>query len=147
MLQPFRTEAASLLDALLTRQAVRTLVHYCSETNGEMHLFLNSYLAAKPLVVDDRGSARAWLAELAAQPLTTVADPGRSSAPSPAAAEQVLNGLREVSPRDCAERILALRLDIADEFRVDLDKTAVANAEILRAALARTLSQPPPLED
>jgi hypothetical protein len=42
---------------------------------------------------------------------------------------------------------MALRLDIADEFRVDLDRTAVTNAEILRAALARTLAQPPPLED
>lgn len=146
-LQPFRSEAASLLDALLTRQAVRTLVHYCSETNGEMHLFLNGYLAEHPLVVDDKGTSRAWLAELAAQPLTTVAEPGRSSAPSPMALAQVTEGLREVSPRDCVERIMALRLDIADEFRVDLDRTAVTNAEILRAALARTLAQPPPLED
>ena len=122
-------------------------MHYCSETNGEMHLYLNGYLSANPLVVDDKGSAKAWLAELAAQPLTVVAEPGRSSAPSPMALEQVTRGLREVSPRDCVERILALRLDIADEFRADLDKTAVVNAEILRAALARTLSQPPPLEE
>jgi len=122
---------------------VRTLVAYAAETNGEVHLFLNEHLAKHPLVVDANGSAKAWLAELAAQPLTQLADPGRSSAPSPAALAQATNGVREVSPRDVCERILALRLDIAAEFQADLDNTAVANAEVLRAALLRTLAPPP----
>ena len=128
---------------------MRTLVHYCSETNGEMHLFLNGYLAEHPLVVDSSYGARAWLAELAAQPLARVSDPGRSSAPSPAALAQASpdKNVREVSPRDVVERVLALRTDIAAEMAADLDAVREANASVLRAALARTLTDRPPLED
>jgi hypothetical protein len=139
------------VDALLTRQAVRTLLHYLSETNGEMHLFLNEYLAAHPLVVDAQHSAREWLATLAAQPLTRVSDPGRASAPSAAAlsAADPVKGVREVSPREVVERVLALRVDIASEMCADLEKTRDGNASVLRAALARTLATPapPPAEE
>jgi hypothetical protein len=125
---------------------VRTLVHYLSETNGEMHLFLNAYLSDHPFVVDAQNSAAGWLAALAAQPLTRVSDPGRASAPSAAAlnAADPVKGVREVSPRECVERILALRLDIAAEMCDDLERTRDANASVLRAALARTLATPPP---
>ena len=98
--------------------------------------------------MDDKYTARAWLAELAAQPLTRVSDPGRSSAPSAAALAQVgAAGEREVSPRDIVERVLALRLDIADEMADELGRAGVGNGEVLRATLARTLSEKPPLED
>ena len=145
--QPFHTEAASLLDALLTRQAVKTLLHYASETNGEVHLFLHTYIAdVGAPKVDAEGSAARWLSDLAATPLQRLHNPGRSSIASPAAMEQAL-GEREVSPRDVVERILALRVDIAAELSADLEKVAVANGAILRATLARTLSEAPPLED
>ncbi len=146
--QPYRSETAALVDALLTRQAVRTLLHYASETNGEIHLFLNEYLADHPLTVDAQNSAKAWLSELAAQPLARLSDPGRSSAPSAAGAAQTGEaGVREVSPRDVVERILALRLDVAAEVATDLGAVREANAQVLRATLARTVSEQPPLED
>jgi hypothetical protein len=96
--------------------------------------------------VDAQNSAAGWLAALAAQPLTRVSDPGRASAPSAAAlnAADPVKGVREVSPRECVERILALRLDIAAEMCDDLERTRDANASVLRAALARTLATPPP---
>ena len=139
---PYVLETAAWLDALLTRQAGKTLIYYATETNGEMHLFLNEWIHDHPLVVDAKGSHRTWLAELGSQPLTKVVDPGRSSSPSPAGLEQVLKGEREVSPRDVLERILALRDDLSKEAGVSLSRTSIVNGEILRATLARTL-QPP----
>lgn len=141
---PYVLETAAWLDSLLTRQAVKTLIYYATETNGELHLFLNEWLVQHPLVVDAKGSHRAWLAELGSQPLTKVLDPGRSSSPSAAALEQVLKGEREVSPRDVLERILALRIDLAEEASVSLARTSIINGEVLRATLARTLQPKPP---
>lgn len=127
----YRGETARLVDALLSRQAVKTLLVYLSETCAEAHTFLAAWLAAKgtpPL--DAAGGAAAWLSELAAQPLARVEDPVRPSES------------RAVSPRDVVERVLALRLELAREVALDLRATAATNASVLRAALERTL--PPP---
>jgi len=73
-------------------------------------------------------------------------DPGRSSAPSPAAAEQAFS-TREVSPRDLVERVLAGRADVAAELAGDLARVQTANAAILRAALALTMGGAPTKEE
>ncbi len=76
---------------------------------------------ANPLPLSGSIDADDWLAELAATPLTSVADPRRSSIPSAAAAAAVTDGVREVSPRDVAERIIALRSHVALEVQEDLE--------------------------
>ena len=115
---PYRRETSLLLDSLITRQSVKVLLHFLGETNGEAHLWLNEHLATHgPPKVDAEGSATRWLAHLGSQPLAKVSDPGRASAPSPAAVEQALHGVREVSPRDILSRILQLRLELAKEAR------------------------------
>lgn len=115
---PYRRETSLLLDSLITRQSVKILLHFLYETNGEAHLWLNEHLAAHGAPkVDAEGSATKWLAHLGSQPPATVSDPGRSSAPSPAAVEQA-TGVREVNPRDIMSRILQLRLELAKEARV-----------------------------
>ena len=74
-------------------------LQFLQETNGEMHMRLHNYIADHPVVMSD-GSATAdqWIAELAAQPLTRLKNPGRASFVSAAAMEAAL-GEREVSPR------------------------------------------------
>jgi hypothetical protein len=42
-------ETQRLLKTLLTRQAVKTVLNYLSETNGELHFFLHNYLSEHPL--------------------------------------------------------------------------------------------------
>ena len=132
---------------MVTRQALKNLLHYLQETNGEAHLYLNDYLATNGAPkVDAEYSARAWLARLAAQPPVVLSDPGRSSAPSAAAAAQA-SSTREVSPRDLVERVLATRLDVAAEIVAEMDKMGASNAAVLLATLSLTLSESPPLED
>ena len=145
---PYRKETGQLVDAILTRQSVKILLHFLSETNGESHLWLNEYLSrVGPPKVDSDNSARVWLTEMGAQPPAKVSDPGRSSAPSPAGFEQAVHGVRDVNPRDLLTRLLALRLELAQELIGDLNKVQTANTDILRAVLARTLSEMPPLEE
>jgi hypothetical protein len=38
-------ETQRLLKTLSTRQAVKTVLNYLSETNGELHFFLHNYLS------------------------------------------------------------------------------------------------------
>jgi hypothetical protein len=52
-----------------------------------------------------------------------------------------------VNPRELLTRLLALRLELAQELIGDLNKVQTANTDILRAVLARTLSEMPPLEE
>jgi hypothetical protein len=123
---------------------LKSLLHYLHETNGEAHLWLNDYVSSVgPPNVDAERSAQAWLVDLAAMPLQTVTNPGRSSAPSLQALEAATS-TREVSPRDLVERLLALRLDIAAES-IDLlgGRPGITNAEVLRAALAKTTGSGP----
>ena len=144
--QPYRAETLSLCDALLTRQAVKNLLHYLQETNGEAHLWLTNYCATNGTPpVDSQNSARDWLARLAAQPVTVLQDPLRATMVK--REDEEAKYLREVSPRDIAERLLALRLDIANEVSVDFQKVSTANSAILLKTLSITLSESPPLED
>jgi hypothetical protein len=144
--QPFRSETLALCDALLTRQAVKNLLHYLQETNGEAHLWLTNYCAANGAPpVDSQNGAQAWLARLAAQPVVVLQDPLRAMTVK--REDELPEFLREVSPRDIAERLLALRLDIADEVRVSLEKVSTANSAILLKTLSITMSESPPLED
>ena len=66
-----------------------------------------------------------------------------------AAQAAVLKGERDVSPRDVAERIMALRIEICRELLSDCGTAKIeeANREVMRRALNLTLSAHPPLED
>lgn len=137
----FSFETQRLVKVIATRQAVKTLLNYLSETNGEQHLWLHSYVAETPLPLSGQTDADEWLARLATTPLTKVQDPRRSSVPSIAAATAVLNGEREVSPRDVAERIMSLRQHIASEMAEGLAGIGEANAAVRRRALELSVSE------
>lgn len=92
-------ETSRLIKTILTRQAVKTVLNYLSETNGELHYFLHNYVSENPIPLSGDTDADAWLVALASSPLTSVQDPRRSSVASVAAAAAVTQGKREVSPR------------------------------------------------
>ncbi|KAI8473638.1 MAG: hypothetical protein J3K34DRAFT_410087 [Monoraphidium minutum] len=130
-----------MIKVLATRQAIKTLLNYLSETNGEQHLWLHNYVADTPLPLSGETDADEWLARLATTPLTMVQDPRRSSVPTVAAQTAVLHGVREVSPRDVAERIMALRQHIATEMAEGLGRVGEANAAVRRRALELSVSE------
>ncbi|GLI69103.1 hypothetical protein VaNZ11_013650 [Volvox africanus] len=134
-------ETGRLLKCLLTRQAIKTTLNYLSETNGELHFFLHNYWAENPMVMDGSTDADEWLVRLAATPWTKVQDPRRSSVVSAAAAAAVLNGEREVSPREVAERIMRLREHIAKEMTEDLSRIGADNTDVLKRTLAKTFTE------
>ena len=128
----FSYETQRLVKVLATRQALKTVLNYLSETNGEQHLWLHNYIADNALPLGGDADADEWIARLASTPLTRVSDPRRSSVPSVAAAAAVLDGEREVSPRDVADRVLALRAHIALEMAEVLAGMDDANAAVRR---------------
>ncbi|GLC44394.1 hypothetical protein PLESTB_000474400 [Pleodorina starrii] len=134
-------ETGRLLKCLLTRQAIKTTLNYLSETNGELHFFLHNYWADQPLVMDGSTDADEWLVRLAATPWTKVQDPRRSSVVSAAAEAAVMNGEREVSPREVAERIMRLREHIAKEMAEDLARIPADNTDVLKRTLAKTFTE------
>uniref|UniRef100_A0A383VAX8 Uncharacterized protein n=1 Tax=Tetradesmus obliquus TaxID=3088 RepID=A0A383VAX8_TETOB len=133
-------ETQRLLKTLLTRQAVKTVLNYLSETNGELHFFLHNYLSEHPLPLAGETDADAWLVELASSPYTTVSDPRRSSVPTVAAQAAVMQGERAVSPRDVADRIMGLREHIAQEMQEELGAIHGANSDVNRRALEKTMT-------
>jgi len=142
---PYHTQNEEKLMDLLTVQSVKTVLHYLQETNGEMHLFLHNYLHDNPLGATYRNSAgqprresgEEWLVKLASSGLTTVTDPMRGSVPT---IEDSQPKTREISPRDCVERILATRKDLSEDFVSFLEKVEMKNGSVLRNALERTFS-------
>ncbi|CAL6441799.1 unnamed protein product [Bathycoccus prasinos] len=142
---PYHTQNEEKLMDLLTVQSVKTVLHYLQETNGEMHLFLNNYIAEHPFGQirknaagqPKRESGEEWLIKLASSGLTTVTDVNRGSVPT---IDDSQPKTREVSPRDCAERILATRKDLGEDFVSFLEKVEVKNGSVLRNALERTFT-------
>jgi hypothetical protein len=142
---PYHTQNEEKLLDLLTVQSVKTVLHYLQETNGEMHMFLHNYLHDNPMGQTYRNSAgqprresgEEWLVKLASSGLTTVTDPMRGSVPT---LEDSQPKTREISPRDCVERILATRKDLSEDFVSFLEKVEMKNGSVLRNALERTFS-------
>lgn len=142
---PYHTQNEEKLMDLLTVQSVKTVLHYLQETNGELHLFLNNYIAENPFFQTrknaagqpKRESGEEWLIKLASSGLTTVTDVNRGSVPT---IDDSQPKTREVSPRDCAERILATRKDLGEDFVSFLEKVEVKNGSVLRNALERTFT-------
>jgi len=137
-----RDQSRTMLLELLTRQTLKTLLHYLGETNGEMHLFLHDYLAEKPFPPVGSGKGEEWLTHLAIAPLASVRDPGSSSVVSAMAQEAAgEGGAREVAPRDVAERVLKLRAHLAREMVEDLGGIDAVNAQVMRAAVTKALGK------
>lgn len=126
---------------LVTRQAIKTVLNYLSETNGELHYFLHNYVAEHPLPLAAETDADEWLVALASSPLSEVVDPRRSSVASVAAAAAALQGKREVSPREVADRILGVREHISKELLEELALIPDANTDIKRRALSKTVTE------
>ena len=135
---PYYTQTERKFLDLITIQALKNMLHYLQESNGEMHMFLHNYVNENPIQLDEKHSMEDWLTRLAARPLTRVNDPRRSSVPGPAAEESALRNGREVSPRDLVERILAARVHVAQELEGVGEKLSVRNNLIFTNALATT---------
>ena len=135
---PYYTQTERKFLDLITIQALKNMLHYLQESNGEMHMFLHNYVHENPIQLDEKHSMEDWLTRLAARPLTRVNDPRRSSVPGPAAEESALRNGREVSPRDLVERILAARVHVAQELEGVGEKLSVRNNLIFTNALATT---------
>ena len=135
---PYYTQTERKFLDLITIQALKNILHYLQESNGEMHMFLHNYVHENPIQLDEKHSMEDWLTRLAARPLTRVNDPRRSSVPGPAAEESALRNGREVSPRDLVERILAARVHVAQELEGVGENLSVRNNLIFTNALATT---------
>ena len=135
---PYYTQTERKFLDLITIQALKNMLHYLQESNGEMHMFLHNYVHENPIQLDEKHSMEDWLTRLAARPLTRVNAPRRSSVPGPAAEESALRNGREVSPRDLVERILAARVHVAQELEGVGENLSVRNNLIFTNALATT---------
>ena len=135
---PYYTQTERKFLDLITIQALKNMLHYLQESNGEMHMFLHNYVNENPIQLDEKHSMEDWLTRLAARPLTRVKDPRMSSVPGPAAEESALRNGREVSPRDLVERILAARVHVAQELEGVGENLSVRNNLIFTNALATT---------
>ena len=135
---PYYTQTERKFLDLITIQALKNMLHYLQESNGEMHMFLHNYVHENPIQLDEKHSMEDWLTRLAARPLTRVNYPRRSSVPGPAAEESALRNGREVSPRDLVERILAARVHVAQELEGVGENLSVRNNLIFTNALATT---------
>lgn len=132
---PFYTQSERKFLDLITIQALKNVLHYLQESNGEMHMFLHDYIHQNPFNLSESASMDDWLVGLAAQPLRRVKDPRRSSVPGHAAEEAALRKGREVSPRDVVERIIQARTHVADELVGVRDQLSVKNSAIFTRAL------------
>jgi hypothetical protein len=92
-------ETSLLVRTLVTRQAIKTVLNYLSETNGELHFFLHNYISDHPLPLGGTVDPDEWLVALASTPLSKVQDPRRSSVATAASHAAATAGEREVSPR------------------------------------------------
>ena len=135
---PYYTQTERKFLDLITIQALKNMLHYLQESNGEMHMFLHNYVNENPIQLDEKHSMEDWLTRLAARPLTRVNDPRRSSVPGPAAEESALRNGREDSPRAFVERILAARVHVAQELEGVGENLSVRNNLIFTNALATT---------
>lgn len=135
---PYYTQTSQKFMDLITIQALKNVLHYLQETNGEMHMFLHQYVAENPFELGADRSMDDWLTQLAAQPLVRVKDPRRSSIPGPASEEAALRGGREVSPRDLCERILAVRKSVGEELVGVVGELEVRNRSIFTRALTKS---------
>ena len=135
---PYYTQTERKFLDLITVQALKNVLHYLQESNGEMHMYLHNYISENPIQLSEQRSMEDWLTGLASRPLTRVNDPRRSSVPGPAAEEAALRGGREISPRDLVERICAARVHVAKELGGVSEKLSVRNNSIFTNALAAT---------
>ena len=104
-------------------------------------MFLNNYCSENEFFkAKERGlkeTSEEWLCTLSSVPLAQVEDKMRASVPS---YESMEPRVRQVSPRDIAERIMLARMDIARDMCEMLEACERKNGNVLREALERTVS-------
>lgn len=134
---PFRDGNRDRLVGLLTERAARTLCYYLSETNLNVHHWLMSYMQKYPIPRSgawDDVSGETFLRNLLSMPLelakwTTGRDPLYDNIPGCG-----------VDPRNLAQRIMAIRSQVAVEFIEDLKEVSEENSLLLRESLVTSLS-------
>ncbi|KAL3142311.1 hypothetical protein ABBQ38_002652 [Trebouxia sp. C0009 RCD-2024] len=134
---PFRDGNRDRLVGLLTERAARTLCYYLSETNLNVHHWLMSYMQRNPIPRSggwDDVSGETFLRNLLSMPLehakwTTGRDPLYDNIPGCG-----------VDPRNLAQRVMAIRSQLALEFIEDLRDVSEENSTLLRESLVTSLS-------
>lgn len=134
---PFRDGNRDRLVGLLTERAARTLCYYLSETNLNVHHWLMTYMQKYPIPRSgawDDVSGETFLRKLLSMPTehakwTTGRDPLYDNS----------HGCG-VDPRNLAQRIMAIRSQVALEFIEDLKEVSEENSVLLRESLVASLS-------
>ncbi|KAL0020346.1 hypothetical protein WJX79_000198 [Trebouxia sp. C0005] len=134
---PFRDGNRDRLVGLLTERAARTLCYYLSETNLNVHHWLMTYMQKYPIPRSgawDDVSGETFLRKLLSMPTehakwTTGRDPLYDNIPGCG-----------VDPRNLAQRIMAIRSQVALEFIEDLKEVSEENSVLLRESLVASLS-------
>jgi hypothetical protein len=133
---PLRDGNRDRLVGLLTQRACKTLLFYCSETNQHMYHWLNAFIEKHPIPRDGKIediSGETFLMELMQRPAVE------------ARAQPWLDPLFDcstpltVDPRQVAQRIMDIRVQIAKELQQDLNKIEEENMEMLRQSLTLSL--------
>jgi len=133
---PLRDGNRDRLVGLLTQRACKTLLFYCSETNQHMYHWLNAFVEQNPIPREGKVediSGETFLMELMQRPAEQ------------ARAQPWLDPLFDcstpltVDPRQVAQRIMDIRVQIARELQQDLNKIEEENMEMLRQSLMLSL--------
>lgn len=123
---------------LLTQRAVRTLATYLAETNLNTYHWLIAFERANP-IPRDKGtwedvSGQTFLRTMLALPV------GPAKFETGRAAMYDHTKPTGVDPRSMAQRIMAIRSQIAGEWVADLGAVSEENALLLREAAAASLA-------
>lgn len=134
---PLRDGNRDRVVGLLTDRATRTLIYYLSETNVHTMHWLSTFLKNNPIPRDgawDDVSGETFLRTLMSMPPEEAKyDVGRD-----ALFDNI--GSLTVDPRQMAQRIMDIRVQVAQEFTQDLLNVQQENADLLRESLVASLS-------
>jgi hypothetical protein len=126
------------MSGLLTERAVRTLLHYCTETNQHLHGWLSAYAEANP--VPHRGSwedisGDTFLLGLLQQNVVVQVSARPGMDPLFDCSPRL-----SIDPRQVAQRIMDIRAVLAREFVEDLKGVEEDNLQLLRDCLTINLA-------
>lgn len=136
---PLRDGNRDRLTGLLTERAIRTLLFYCSETNQQLYRWLYEYIKTHPIPRKgswEEVSGEAFLRSLLNEDIELEVRASRGTGLDPMFdCSQSLS----IDPKQVARRIMDIRIEIAKEFKQDLDMISDENTELLRDAMMSQL--------
>lgn len=134
---PLRDGNRDRLVGLLTERSAKTLAYYLSETNLHVYHWLSNFMKHNPIPRDgawDDVSGETFLRKLLSMQVDEAKyDTGRDKMFD-------CTGSVTVDPRQLAQRIMDIRMQVAQEFSDDLRTIGEENSGLLRETLSSSLS-------